>query len=62
MLRSAPVVVDVGLRTEWEPPTLCVSLLDSTRFGDFLMASCSDKEIASAHPRRCVAEKFSVAP
>ena len=32
-LRSAPVVVDVGLRTEWEPPTLRAALWLSTRFG-----------------------------
>ena len=30
-LRSAPVVVDVGLRTEWEPPTLRAALWVSTR-------------------------------
>ena len=30
-LRSAPVVVDVGLRTEWEPPTLHTALWVSTR-------------------------------
>ena len=29
--RSAPVVVDVGLRTEWEPPTLRAALCVSTR-------------------------------
>ena len=26
-LRSAPVVVDVGVRTEWEPPTLRAALV-----------------------------------
>ena len=30
-LRSAPVEVDVGLRTEWEPPTLRAALWVSTR-------------------------------
>ena len=30
-LRSAPVVVDVGVRTEWEPPTLRAALSVSTR-------------------------------
>ena len=30
-LRSAPVVVDACLRTEWEPPTLRAALSDSTR-------------------------------
>ena len=30
-LRSAPVVVDVGVRTEWEPPTLRAALWLSTR-------------------------------
>ena len=30
-LRSAPVVVDVGLRTEWEPPTFLAALWLSTR-------------------------------
>ena len=30
-LRSAPVVVDVGVRTEWEPPTLRAALWFSTR-------------------------------
>ena len=30
-LRSAPVVVDVGIRTGWEPPTLRAALSVSTR-------------------------------
>ena len=30
-LRSAPVVVDVGVRTEWEPPTLRAAPWVSTR-------------------------------
>ena len=30
-LRSALVVVDVGVRTEWETPTLRASLSTSTR-------------------------------
>ena len=30
-LRSAPVVVDVGLGKEWEPPTLRAALWLSTR-------------------------------
>ena len=30
-LRSAPVVVDVGVRTGWEPPTLRAALSVSTR-------------------------------
>ena len=30
-LRSAPVVVDTSVRTEWEPPTLRAALSDSTR-------------------------------
>ena len=30
-LRSAPVVVYVGVRAEWEPPALRAALLDSTR-------------------------------
>ena len=30
-LRSAPVVVDVGVRTGWEPPTLLAALSISTR-------------------------------
>ena len=30
-LRSAPVVVDAGSRTEWEPPTLRAALSDPTR-------------------------------
>ena len=39
-LRSASVVVDDGVRTEWEPPTLRAALCHSTRFSDSLMASC----------------------
>ena len=39
-LWSAPVVVDVCLRTEWEPPTLRAPLWDSTRFGASSMAFC----------------------
>ena len=38
-LRSAPVVVDAGLRTEWGPPTLRAPLWDSTRFLDGFSAS-----------------------
>ena len=30
-LRSAPVVVDAGVRTEWEPPTLRAAMSVSTR-------------------------------
>ena len=40
-LRSAPVVVDGCLRTEWEPPTLRAALWLSTRFGASSMASSS---------------------
>ena len=39
-LRSAPVVVDVGVRTEWEPPTLRAALCLSTSFGSSSMACC----------------------
>ena len=41
-LRSAPVVVDVGVRTEWEPPTLRAALWLSTRpdMGASSMAYC----------------------
>ena len=39
-LRSAPVVVDACLRTEWEPPTLRAALSVSTRFGASSMAFC----------------------
>ena len=36
-LRSAPVVVDACLRTEWEPPTLRAALCVSTRLSRRLL-------------------------
>ena len=46
-LRSAPVVVDAGLRTGWEPPTLCASLSGSCFSGSSMGYRLSD----DAHTR-----------
>ena len=46
-LRSAPVVVDACVRTEWEPPTLRATLRLSTSFGSSSMACCLSYDVRS---------------
>ena len=50
-LRSAPVVVDVGVRKEWEPPTLLAALSVSTR------PTWAPPSWPPASPRRALAQK-----
>ena len=65
-LRSAPVVVDVALLSEWEPPTLRASLceLHAPSWGASSVASClsSDASVLADTKNTCGREHLDGAP